>query len=73
MAKLSHIYKKSMIIGDYFGRFFDCEKTREWTASEECATFTKLVYEITKTLNMSEAIGASTIFELIKKKSAKSS
>jgi len=63
---LSHIYKRSMVIGDYFSRFINHEETNDWSASEECATFTKLVYELTEIVNISDIKAADLVFDIIK-------
>ena len=46
---MNKIFKQSMEVGYYFSRYFlDDVTTQDWSASEECSTFTKCVVDYGK-------------------------
>ena len=63
--KEKEIYKACMLIGNRFIKKYDNDVTDEWSASEECATITRLTYEMMSTINISMERALDIIMENI--------
>lgn len=60
---LNDVYKGCMLIGNRFNKTYSMD---DWSASEECATVAKLVYELINTLNISMRYALSWVMYCIK-------
>ena len=59
-------FKSSMVIGCLFLRDYFTIDTEDWPASEQCATITKLVYKMHKTLGIELEDALKKVMTIVK-------